>query len=379
MNTKNLNLYPRLASYFSFEHPSWQIISCKTRTHSVTWLHKRKGREPKFMDAVTSRLRTLSYKDQDLIDSGLVSGVFTDGESIRITLEKPSLANLEDLKQQIQGALSDLGRTIHISVATVAPKIPYVKRIISVMAGKGGVGKSTISFHLGKELARHGFRVGLLDADISGPSVPQMVNSYQKPEIDAIFGKILPNQIAWSNDYESCSGLFMSLGLLVPQGASIALRGPMVHQALKQMLFDVVWGTVEQPLDCLIIDMPPGTNDTHLSLLKMAKPDEVILVSTPDILSLIDVERTIHMLHKTNTSIAGIIENMSYFKCKHCNHDSPVFNRDTVESFAERLNIPFLGIIPIDSRMRHNDSTMPRYMHDICKRIKGVLADVCAE
>lgn len=331
------------------------------------------------MDTVTSRLRTISYQGQNLIDSGLVSGVFTDSASIRITLEKKPLANLEELKQQICHVLADLGREIHISVATTIPKIPYVKRIISVMAGKGGVGKSTISFHLGKELARHGFRVGLLDADISGPSVPQMVHSYQQPSIDTVLGKILPNEISWDNEYEPLNGVFMSLGLLVPQGASIALRGPMVHHALKQMLFDVLWGTAEQPLDCLIIDMPPGTNDTHLSLLKMAKPDDVILVSTPDILSLIDVERTIHMLNKTNTSIAGIIENMSYFKCKHCNHDSAVFNRDTVASFAEKFQIPFLGIIPIDARMRHNDSTMPRYMRDVCRQINGVLADVCAE
>lgn len=331
------------------------------------------------MDTVTNRLRTLSYQNQNLIDSGLVSGVFTDGSSVHITLEKHPLANLEDLEKQIQNVLSDLGREVHISVVTIVPKIPYVNRIISVMAGKGGVGKSTISFHLGKELARHGFRVGLLDADISGPSVPQMTRSYQKPEIDVTLGKILPNQISWSNDYETLNGVFMSLGLLVPQGASIALRGPMVHHALKQMLFDVVWGTTDQPLDCLIVDMPPGTNDTHLSLLKMAKPDDVILVSTPDTLSLIDVERTIHMLNKTNTSIAGIIENMSYFKCQHCNHDSAVFNRDTVASFAEKFQIPFLGIIPIDVRMRHNDSTMPRYMRSICQQINGVLSDVCAE
>lgn len=328
---------------------------------------------------VTSRLRTLSYQDQDLIDSGLVSGVFTDGASIRITLEKPPHAHLEDLEQKIQCVLADLGREIYISVTTVVPKIPHVKRIISVMAGKGGVGKSTISFHLGKELARHGFRVGLLDADISGPSVPQMAHSYQKPEIDEDFGRILPNQISWGNDHTILKGSFMSLGLLVPPGASIALRGPMIHHALKQMLFDVTWGTAELPLDYLIVDMPPGTNDTHLSLLKMAKPDDVILVSTPDILSLIDVERTIHMLNKTNTSIAGIIENMSYFKCQHCNHDSAVFNRNTVESFAEKLRISFLGIIPIDVRMRHNDPAMPRYMRDICQRINGVLADVCAE
>lgn len=331
------------------------------------------------MDTVTSRLRTLSYQDQNLIDSGLVSGVFTDGTSIRITLEKPPHTDLEDLKQQIQHVLADLERDVHISVVTTTPKIPHVKRIISVMAGKGGVGKSTISFHLGKELARHGFRAGLLDADISGPSVPLMARSYQKPEIDASLGKILPNQIAWDNEYETLNGAFMSLGLLVPQGASIALRGPMVHHALKQMLFDVAWGTAEQPLDCLIIDMPPGTNDTHLSLLQMAKPDDVILVSTPDTLSLIDVERTIHMLNKTNTSIAGIIENMSYFKCKHCNHDTAIFNRDTVASFAEKFQIPFLGVIPIDARIRHNDSTMPRYMRDICQQINGVLTDVCAE
>jgi ATP-binding protein involved in chromosome partitioning len=331
------------------------------------------------MDIVTNRLRTLFYQGQNLIDSGLVSGVFNDGTSIRITLEKPAHANLEDLQRQIHHVLSDLEREVHISVVTVTPKIPHVKRIISVMAGKGGVGKSTISFHLGKELARHGFRVGLLDADISGPSVPQMAHSYHKPEIDPVLGKILPNQIAWGTEYENLNGAFMSLGLLVPQGASIALRGPMVHHALKQMLFDVVWGTAEQPLDCLIVDMPPGTNDTHLSLLKMAKPDDVILVSTPDVLSLIDVERTVHMLNKTNTSIAGIIENMSYFKCQHCNHDSAVFNRDTVAVFAEKLRIPFLGIIPIDVRMRHNDPAMPRYMRDICGRINGVLADVCAE
>ena len=347
--------------------------------YGVAWLHKREGRDSKPMDAVTNRLRTLSYQDQNLIDSGLVSGVFADATSIRITLEKPPHADLDGLEQQIKEVLIDLDLEVYISVTTVVPKIPYVKKIISVMAGKGGVGKSTISFHLGKELARHGFRVGLLDADISGPSVPQMVHSYQKPAVDAVLGRIVPNQISWSDDYETVSGVFMSLGLLVPQGASIALRGPMIHHALKQMLFDVVWGTVEQPLDCLIIDMPPGTNDTHLSLLKMAKPDEVLLVSTPDTLSLADVERTIHMLNKTNTSIAGIIENMSYFKCNHCNHDSPIFNRDTVASFAEKFRIPFLGIIPIDARMRHNDPMMPRYMRDICQQISGVFTDVCAE
>lgn len=338
-----------------------------------------KGREPGFMDAVTHRLRTLLYQDQDLIDSGLVSGIFTDSSSIRITLEKNAEADLSDLKRQIQEALSDLGLEIHISVTTVVPKIPSVKRIISVMAGKGGVGKSTIAFHLGKELARCGFRVGLLDADISGPSVPQMVHSYQKPSIDTTMGKIMPNQISWTNDYETLTGVFMSLGLLVPQGASIALRAPMMHNALKQMLFDVVWGTAEHPLDYLIVDMPPGTNDAHFSLLKMAKPDGVVLVSTPDTLSLDDVERTIHMLNKTQTSIVGIIENMSFFKCSHCNHDSAVFNRDTVASFAEKMQIPFLGIIPIDARMRHNDPTMPRYMRDVCRQITGVLFDVCAE
>jgi|GEM_PF-1596060 len=331
------------------------------------------------MDVVTSRLRTLSYQNQNIIDSGLVSGVFADGTSVRITLEKSPQMDLGDLEQQIKQHLADLDFDINISITTITLKIPHVKRIISVMAGKGGVGKSTVSFHLGKEFARLGFRVGLLDADVSGPSVPQMVHSYQKPSIDSVLGKIIPNQISWSNDYETVSGVFMSLGLLVPQGASIALRGPMIHHALKQMLFDVLWGTVEQPLDCLIIDTPPGTNDTHLSLLKMAKPDDVVLVSTPDTLSLADVERTVHMLNKTNTSIAGIIENMSYFKCSHCNHDSPVFNRDTVASFAEKLNIPFLGVIPIDARMRHNDPTMPRYMRDICQQISGVFTDVCAE
>ena len=224
--------------------------------------------------------------------------------------------------------------------------IPGISNIIAVASGKGGVGKSTTSVNLALGLLALGWRVGILDADIYGPSVPRLLGLKGKPESD---GRSLKPLAAF--------GLkAMSIGFLVNEEEAMIWRGPMVVSAITQLLRDVTWGE----LDCLVVDMPPGTGDAQLSLAQNVPLAGAVIVSTPQDLALIDARRGIAMFRKVEVPVLGIVENMSYFLCPHCGGRSDIFAHGGARQEAAKFGVPFLGEVPLDIRIREqSDSGRP--------------------
>jgi ATP-binding protein involved in chromosome partitioning len=229
-----------------------------------------------------------------------------------------------------QGAASPMARQA---------EIPGVAAVIAVASGKGGVGKSTTALNLALGLRDLGLRVGLLDADIYGPSVPRLTGIREKPELNDE-KKMIP--------LERFGLSIMSIGFLVEEDTAMIWRGPMVMSAITQMLRDVVWGT----LDVLVVDMPPGTGDAQLTLAQNVPLKGAIIISTPQDLSLIDARRGLAMFKKVNVPVLGIVENMSYFECPHCGTRSDIFGHGGARHEAERLGVPFLGEIPLHMSIR---------------------------
>jgi ATP-binding protein involved in chromosome partitioning len=218
-------------------------------------------------------------------------------------------------------------------------EIPGIAAVIAVASGKGGVGKSTTALNLALGLRDLGLKVGLLDADIYGPSVPRLTGIREKPELYDN-RKMIPI---------SRFGLaIMSIGFLVEEDTAMIWRGPMVMSAITQMLRDVAWGT----LDVLVVDMPPGTGDAQLTLAQNVPLKGAIIISTPQDLSLIDARRGLAMFKKVNVPVLGIVENMSYFQCPHCGTRSDIFGHGGARHEAERLGVPFLGEVPLDIAIR---------------------------
>ena len=218
-------------------------------------------------------------------------------------------------------------------------EIPGIAAVIAVASGKGGVGKSTTALNLALGLRDLGLRVGLLDADIYGPSVPRLTGIHQKPALNDE-RKMIPIQRF---------GLaIMSIGFLVEEETAMIWRGPMVMSAITQMLRDVAWGT----LDILVVDMPPGTGDAQLTLAQNVPLKGAIIISTPQDLSLIDARRGLAMFKKVNVPVLGIVENMSYFQCPQCGTRSDIFGHGGARLEAERLGVPFLGEIPLHMSIR---------------------------
>ena len=218
-------------------------------------------------------------------------------------------------------------------------EIPGIAAVIAVASGKGGVGKSTTALNLALGLRDLGLKVGLLDADIYGPSVPRLTGIHQKPELDEN-RKMIPI---------ARFGLaVMSIGFLVEEDTAMIWRGPIVLSAINQMLRDVAWGT----LDVLVVDMPPGTGDAQLTLAQNVPLKGAIIISTPQDLSLIDARRGLAMFKKVNVPVLGIIENMSYFQCPHCGTRSDIFGHGGARHEAERLGVPFLGEVPLHIAIR---------------------------
>ncbi|WP_262047578.1 Mrp/NBP35 family ATP-binding protein [Bradyrhizobium sp. Bra78] len=218
-------------------------------------------------------------------------------------------------------------------------EIPGVAAVIAVASGKGGVGKSTTALNLALGLRDLGLKVGLLDADIYGPSVPRLTGLHAKPELNAE-RKMIP--------LRRFGLAIMSIGFLVEEETAMIWRGPMVMSAVTQMLRDVEWGQ----LDVLVVDMPPGTGDAQLTLAQNVPLKGAVIVSTPQDLSLIDARRGLAMFKKVNVPVLGIVENMSYFQCPHCGTKSDIFGHGGAHHEAEKLGVPFLGEIPLHMAIR---------------------------
>ncbi|MDB5618269.1 iron-sulfur cluster carrier protein ApbC [Tardiphaga sp.] len=218
-------------------------------------------------------------------------------------------------------------------------EIAGIKAIIAVASGKGGVGKSTTAINLALGLRDLGLRVGLMDADIYGPSVPRLTGIRERPVLDDN-RKMLPIQRFGLS--------IMSIGFLVEEETAMIWRGPMVMSAITQMLRDVAWGR----LDVLVVDMPPGTGDAQLTLAQNVPLKGAVIVSTPQDLALIDARRGLAMFSKVNVPVLGIIENMSYFQCPECGTRSDIFGHGGARHEAERLGVPFLGEVPLHMSIR---------------------------
>ncbi len=240
--------------------------------------------------------------------------------------------------------------------ARAAAAVPGVKHLVAVGSGKGGVGKSTTALNLALGFQAMGLKAGILDADIYGPSQPKLLGLSGNPQ--TADNKLLPMR-GYGLDV-------MSMGFMIDEGTPVVWRGPMIVQALNQMLRDVAWND----LDVLVIDMPPGTGDVQLTLSQQVPLDGAIIVSTPQDLALLDARKGLEMFRKTNVPVLGIIENMSYYLCPKCGERSEIFGHGGAEIEAKKLGIPFLGAIPLhmDIRTRSDSgqpitATMPGSIH----------------
>ena len=229
----------------------------------------------------------------------------------------------------------------------VQPGIPGVDAVIAVASGKGGVGKSTTAVNLALGLRDLGLKVGMLDADIYGPSLPKLLAIKEKPQ--TIGGTRL-------KPIERYGLTVMSIGFLIDEETPMIWRGPMVMSAITQMLREVEWGK----LDVMVVDMPPGTGDAQLTMAQQVPLKGAVIVSTPQDLALIDARRGIAMFQRVNVPVLGVVENMSYFLCPHCGTRSDIFGHGGARHEAERLGVPFLGEVPLHMTIREkSDSGLP--------------------
>jgi len=219
-------------------------------------------------------------------------------------------------------------------------RVAGVKKVVAVASGKGGVGKSTFAVNLSLALRSLGHKVGILDADIYGPSVPMLLNKRDAKPVAGADKKILP--------ITSYGLKFMSFGLFIGENDPVIWRGPMLGGVLNQFLFDVDWGA----LDYLIIDLPPGTGDTQLSMIQNTEVDGVIVISTPQDVALLDAKKGLNMFKAVNVEVLGMVENMSYFICDKCEEKHYLFGQNGVEKVAKQLGVSFLGAIPFEKSVQ---------------------------
>ena len=335
-------------------------------------------------DQVLEALRQVPGPDGtgDIVSQEIISDIFiSDGRVVfSITVDADRAQELEPMRAAAEQAVSALPGVERVMVAMTAerrggqggqqaspqaappppqavapqpgmpnenkPLVPGIGSIIAVASGKGGVGKSTTACNLALALQAQGLRVGMLDADIYGPSIPRLLRITGQPEAD-------DNVLKPMGGY----GLkVMSMGFLVEEDTPMIWRGPMVMSALTQMLREVDWGI----LDVLVVDMPPGTGDAQLTMAQQVPLAGAVIVSTPQDLALIDARKGLNMFRRVDVPVLGIIENMSYFECPNCGERSDIFGHGGARQEAERLGVPFLGEVPLHMDIRaRSDEGMP--------------------
>lgn len=327
------------------------------------------------LDAARVRdlLRTVAFPgfDRDIVRLGVVSSIDVRGGDVRITLlldsapEAVSAKIREEIRERLstqpgarsvvflgppsRGGVSALPmaaspaagrRPSPARSGAVDPGLlPDVRHVVAVASGKGGVGKSTVAVNLGVSLAAAGLRVGLLDADVYGPSIPLMTGIRDEPRLTPE-RKLVP--------FERFGLRLMSIGFLVDPGSAVIFRGPMVMKALEQLLRDVDWGA----LDVLIVDMPPGTGDAQLTISQRIRLAGAVIVTTPQDVALADAIKGVAMFRKVGVPILGMIENMSFFDCPSCGERAEIFGHGGGRREAERQGVPFLGALPLWTAIR---------------------------
>jgi ATP-binding protein involved in chromosome partitioning len=325
--------------------------------------------EPVTKDRILSALRNVKAPGGggDIVSAGMLSEIVINKDKVyfSISVPKAEARNFETLRQSAEETVKSVPGVASALVTLTAeakqpPQMPRaakagtpktnapqmagqgigaVKHIVAVASGKGGVGKSTTAVNLALGLAANGLRVGLLDADIYGPSMPRLLAIRGKPEL-------LGNSVIRPMD--SYGIKVMSMGFLVDEETPMIWRGPMVISAITQMLRDVAWGE----LDIMVVDMPPGTGDAQLTLAQQVPLSGAIIVSTPQDLALIDARKGLNMFKRVDVPVLGIIENMSFFLCPNCGHRSDIFSHGGAHEEAKRLGVPFLGELPLDMSIR---------------------------
>ena len=303
---------------------------------------------------VLEALRTVRDPDlhRDIVSLDFVKNLRIQGDDVSFTIEltTPACPVREELKsasiKAIRESVAGAGN-VNVEISSRVTQhvnkqktevLPAVKNTIAVASGKGGVGKSTVAVNLAVSLARDGAKVGLVDADVYGPSIPLMMGITGRPQVRQ--QRLLP--------IENWGVKVMSIGFLVDPMQAVIWRGPMASGAVKQFMTDVEWGD----LDYLIFDLPPGTGDIQLTLVQTIPLTGAVIVTTPQDISLADARKGFKMFEKVNVPILGIIENMSYFVCTHCGQRENIFDNGGGRRAAEELGVPFLGEIPIYTNIR---------------------------
>lgn len=293
--------------------------------------------------------------NRDIVSLGFLHDLEIEGKdvSFRIVLTTPACPVKDRFRQEaervVREAVPEIGKltiTMDAKVPTGSKGVeqenllPQVKNIIAVASGKGGVGKSTVAANLAVSLAKSGARVGMLDADIYGPSMGVMLGTNDQPKVDEEKKKMYPVK---------AHGLdVMSVSFLLPPDTPVIWRGPMIMKALEQLMGDVMW----PELDYMIVDLPPGTGDAQITLAQKVPISGAIIVTTPNEVALIDARKGLAMFEKVEVPILGIVENMSWFVCPHCGGVSEIFSRGGGEQTAKDAGVEFLGAIPLDPSVR---------------------------
>ena len=314
-------------------------------------------------NAVLDALRAVEDPDlhRDIVALGFVKDVTVDGGRVGFVLEltTPACPVRDQLREQAAEAVRALPGVGEVDVRMTArvqsvsqpetgrPPVPGVKNVLAVGAGKGGVGKTTVAVNLALALARTGSHVGILDGDIYGPNIPIMLG-LRGTQLETEGKQIVPAR---------AHGLqVVSIGFLTEDDAPIVWRGPMLHGAVRQFFQDVAW----TDLDYLIVDMPPGTGDVAMSLSQTVPVVGAVVVTTPQQVSLADSRRAVRMYQKLNIPTAGIVENMSYYTCTNCYHETDIFGHGGGEGLALEMDVPFLGRLPLYQPIREGgDSGKP--------------------